>query len=501
MANAIYKLASPLHGLDTISSLSEMQEGFAITIDNYFCDNTCLSLRKGYRQFLKFNTSSPLKTLIPFVEKGQILATAGNQIFVSTKEEAIEDNIISDIMYWCYYNHRIFMCNGADNAKVWDGENLTDVNFTINGQEEADLKFASCGVANNQLLFWHDDNLGFYYAPNGNIAGELNFFDLSQIAKKGGYLQTVATWGKDSSQGYNKYIAFITSEGEIIVYQGNNFGDANNIYLVGLFFTGRPIGRNCVMNWGADLIIITDRGYLAMSDITKNGEIAKASNLFSDKISGYVIDKATLYSSQYGWKGVIVSSENFALFNVPLENSFEQHIMNLNTGAWCRFKDILAYDWLEWDNKLLFAGDLGTVYVYTGSSDNGEAIKGEIRNIYSKLGTDNQKLILLYGPRIETNSNLQVSYSLGIDYKAPDFEYAPISEDEGFYWASEDTAPEIGEFWNEGYWGGGLQNRNQWMSISGYCNTASLGIKTQTNNVNINIYETLFRYEIAQGAL
>ncbi|MDE6223861.1 MAG: hypothetical protein K2M23_00095, partial [Alphaproteobacteria bacterium] len=96
MANAIYKLASPLHGLDTISSLSEMQEGFAITIDNYFCDNTCLSLRKGYRQFLKFNTSSPLKTLIPFVEKGQILATAGNQIFVSTKEEAIEDNIISD---------------------------------------------------------------------------------------------------------------------------------------------------------------------------------------------------------------------------------------------------------------------------------------------------------------------------------------------------------------------------------------------------------------------
>ena len=46
-----YTLPSPIRGLDTTTSISEMQEGYAITLDNFFCDNSCLTFRKGYREF------------------------------------------------------------------------------------------------------------------------------------------------------------------------------------------------------------------------------------------------------------------------------------------------------------------------------------------------------------------------------------------------------------------------------------------------------------------
>ena len=514
-----YILQCPLKGWDTKTSLADQQEGYATLLDNYIPNNRFLELRKGFKPFLTLEEEVSLKTIIPFPENERILVAGGNEIYEAYSGAVLGANYLSDFWINCYFKHRLFLVNGNDIAKVYsydpeesggDVGSIADINFSLPAGDTGNLVFAGVGTSNQQLVFFRENELKFYYANVGDISGTLNVFDLSQVVKKGGQLMAVVSWGKDSSQGFNNYTAFITSEGEIVVYEGNNFGDPN-LSIKGNFFTARPLGRRCVLNWGADIIIITERGYIPMSQIIANGELIKESDLFSDKISGAVLERSALYGNEPGWMGVVSGQEHFALFNVPFGNEYEQHIMNLETGAWCRFKGINAPDWCVFDGMLLFCMN-NKVYQYTGYSDilvddgnvdNTQYINGEIKNVYSKLGTINPKILQLFNSRIECNQKLNISYSVGIDYQDQKYDFAPTPEIGGFLWADEDTplSDDKTRLWDEGEWSSGIENISKWYSISGWGVAISLQLKTQTNTAVVRIYESLIDFEESKGAL
>ncbi len=507
-----YILQCPLKGWDTKTSLADQEEGYATLLDNYIPNNRFLELRKGFTPYLVVNNASNLKTLIPLLEKNKLIACGDGKIYDAINSNVLADNLLNDNWQSCYFRNNIFLSNGNDITKRYDGESVQNINFTFaENVPEVPLNFAFNYASNQQLLFVKEDDLGFYYAPVGDTqGGELNYFNLSQIAQKGGKLLAIASWGKDSSQGYHGYTAFVTSEGEIIVYEGEDFS-SQNVGIVGNFFTSRPIGRRCIVNWGADIIIITEKGYIPISQITANGEVIKHSILFSDKISGAVLERSRLYANSNGWLGVVSSQEHFALFNVPYEQEFEQHIMNLETGAWCRFKGINANDWIIYQGQLLFCMN-DTIYIYNGTSDilkndgNPDSINyiyGEIKNVYSKLGNINPKLLQVFNSRIECDQRLKITYSVGIDYEDRKYDFEPTEDESGFYWADADTPPDDNttRLWDEGDWSGGLEDISRWYSISGWGVSISLQIKTQTNTASVRIYESLINFEISRGAL
>lgn len=513
-----YILQCPLKGWDTKTSLADQQEGYATLLDNYIPSNRFLELRKGFKPLLTLEEEVDLKTIIPFNENNKILVAGGGKIYEAYSDTTLASGLLNDYYVSCYFKHRLFLANGNDTTKEYsyDMENPDDVgtiqniSFTLPEEDTGNLIFAGVGTSNQQLIFFRENELKFYYADVGNISGELKVFDLSQIAKKGGQLMAVASWGKDSSQGYHNYTAFITSEGEIIVYEGTSF-DSVDLTIVGNFFTSRPLGRRCVLNWGADIIIITETSYIPMSQIVANGEIIKQSDLFSDKISGAVLERSAVYGTQQGWLGLVSGQERFALFNVPKGNEYEQHIMNLETGAWCRFTGINAPDWCVFNSLLLFCMN-NKVYQYTGNSDiivndgnidNIQYINGEIKNVYSKFGTINPKILQLFNSRIECDQKLNISYSVGIDYQDKKYEFSPTPEIGGFYWADEDTpiSDDTTRLWDEGEWSSGLENISKWYSISGWGVAISLQIKTQTNTATVRIYESLIDFEESKGAL
>ena len=69
-------------------------------------------------------------------------------------------------------------------------------------------------------------------------------FPLGQIFKMGGFLVQMATWTIDNVSGMDDYAAFITSEGEVAIYQGYDPTQQSTWSLVGVFRIGRRDRRN-----------------------------------------------------------------------------------------------------------------------------------------------------------------------------------------------------------------------------------------------------------------
>lgn len=494
-----YKLQAPLKGWDTTTSLAEQEEGYASLLDNYFPDRQRCTLRKGLLKYAQIETTDAIESLNPYNTAETFIAGAGGALYNVMTGVKIADGFTNNFWRGAEYKGQIFLANGFDDAQVYNGNECKPVEFS--GTE--DIKFANIAVANNQVIVVAEDSLDFYYLPVGSISGELEQFFLSQIAIKGGKLLAVAAFGKDTANGFNKYVAFITSEGEIIIYNAADFGDPTKIEILGNYFTSRPIGRNCVVQWGADIVIITEDGYKPLSQIVANGELLKESNLFSYRISGAVDEAARKYSEDPRWQGVIAAGENFAMFNVPDDSGNMQHVMNLDTGAWCRFTGIDAQSICVFGGKLYFGMNDGVIAQYSGNSmyDN-TYINGHIKNVYSKLGYENYKLLTLFNTRIKSDSpDLEITFAIGADYDDANFEFVQVDNAAGFYWADEDT-PETDpdtRYWDEDYWSGGVTDVSRTYSVSGYGISFSLDIKTSTNNTDIEVYDSWVEFEPANA--
>ena len=164
--------------------------------------------------------------------------------------------------------------------------------------------------------------------------------DLSNLCQRGGYLVTMATWSYDNGRGMDDYAVFVTSEGEVIVYQGTDPASSATWSLVGVYAIGTPLGRRCAVKYGGDLLLITKDGVVPMSKV-QTSTIVTSRATITDKIQSAVSEATTLYGANDGWQIQVFPPENMLLLNVPVSSTTqEQYVMNTITGAWCNFSEI-----------------------------------------------------------------------------------------------------------------------------------------------------------------
>ena len=158
--------------------------------------------------------------------------------------------------------------NGMDAPKVFyidanGDEHISGWGFT--GENLNEARIIAGAVSKEFLWFIEKGTLKVWYTETaGNIAGTLLSFDLSQISKFGGELVAVANWTIDGGTGIDDLTAFITSEGEVLVYAGSNPNDAESWELKGSYKISKPIGYRCTMPYQGDIVIICQDGYFPM---------------------------------------------------------------------------------------------------------------------------------------------------------------------------------------------------------------------------------------------
>ncbi len=502
-----YTLPSPVGGLNVRDSLDMMNASDAIVMDNYFPAETKVSLRRGYIKFVDF--ASPVKTLIEYKspEFPRLLACCGGHIYDVTSKDVVKDlaaGFYSNSWQYCLFKNRVFMVNGIDKPQTYynkDGEMVLEEDG-FSGEGLITAKLVNVCVSKQRLFFIEKSSLNVWYSEQaGEVQGKLLKFDLSTIARDGGELRAVASWTQDGGQGMDDMTVFLTSEGEAIVYSGSDPSNPNDWVLKGVYRISRPIGYRCVLQYQGDIVVIAEDGYLPLSRVLPLNKASGAQVAFSDKIRGLVLERTRLNRQKEGWQAIIYGRGGYAIFNVPVAQQFEQHVINISTGAWCRFTNIRAFCWGGLNDRIYFGSDDGVFLFDEGYSDNKTHIMGHIEQAYSNLGSENLKKIQLINPRTTSSAKYALVVYTNMDFNSRDVQYAENIGSVGTTkwnvnkWSSKQMP--TGTKWAT------LKGkiRSQWIANSATGFKASLVFKTKTRGNLIEWYDTGFRYEQGNGIL
>ena len=508
-------MGQPVSGWDTRSSQADMilvNPRGAGLLDNFFPETEKVTLRPGSASHAT-GLGGQVQTLMDYTKTdgtNELYGCANGKIFDVSSSGAVGSAKVSSMTNnkWQHVNFGtsggqfLLAFNGEDTPRTYNG--LAWSTFGATGPTVANLIW--CNVNNRRLFFGEKDSLSFWYLAVNAITGTASEFPLHGVFSKGGFIMAMGTWTHDSGSGSNDSAIFITSEGEVAVYSGIDPATAADWLLVGVFTIGRPIGRRCLIKSGADLIIITEDGFVPVSQVLQadrsQAEIVAISNQINDAVNEVV----TLYSDLFGWQSIIYNKGQMIIFNIPIidpagEENYESHqyVFNTLTGAPCRFKNMGgdgdAVCWGVKGNQIYFGKTDGTVWEFDKDkqySDGGTAIVGDMNPAFNYFGTPHRtksfkmvepvwESVLDPNPTVDMTTNFQIRPPRGITQAA-------TSATPGGLWGSAK--------WGIGTWGSEGQIYRGWRGVRGKGRSGSVRIRVSTSTVRPSLISTNFVYTI-----
>ena len=130
----------------------------------------------------------------------------------------------------------------------------------------------------NRFYFIETKSMNLWYLPIDSHQGALTKIPMSGAASLGGYLLFLANWSIDAGDGIDDKLVAVTSEGEALIFTGNDPADVATWRQEGRYFIGHPMGMNAHTQVGGDVLVLTVEGIVPLSQsITKSaGEMELA---------------------------------------------------------------------------------------------------------------------------------------------------------------------------------------------------------------------------------
>lgn len=440
------RLAAPVGGWNVRDGLGGMKSKYAPIMDNIIPDTSRVRLRKGMEQFATGMGSGAVETLIPYASgtSSKLLACANNNIYeISTgTPSSLVSGMTNNRWQAVNFNGYVVMVNGADTPRTYDG--TTSATTSLTGVTSSTLIHVN--EFKGRLFFIQKDTLSAWYLASGAISGALTQLNFATLCKLGGTLTCMVTWSRDGGSGPDDLAAFITSEGEVLVYDG--IDPATPWVLVGRFTIPPPIGRRPALSVAGDVVVVTIDGFIQLSSALPTARTAAVPE-FSDLISGAVNDATMNYKDLFGWEAVLFPQGRMGLFNIPIiaNTTMHQYVYVTHTEAWCRFTGWNMNTMCVFEEELYGGGINGKVYkLATGTDDDGSAIVGDVQQAFSDFGVAERKQFLTVRPAIASDGVVTPSVGFNVDYQNVAATGTPASTPgEGTLWDES--------FWDDPFWG------------------------------------------------
>lgn len=448
---------APIGGWNARDSLAAMKPTEAVYLENLFPGTSYVELRGGMSSHAT-GTTGNVKTLAVYNKMAgtsNMYAYTASGIYdvssagaVGASKLARTDGKHQWTMFGDGTNSWLIAVNGVDKPAYYDGTTWTAVDGltspALTGLTTTNIIGVS--VFKGRLIFIEKSSLSFWYLTAGAAGGALTEFDLSGECARGGYLMACGTWTRDAGSGPDDFFVAVTSEGEAIIYQGTNPSSSTTWAKVGSFVIGKPLGRRCLMQYGGDLVVLTEQGAFPLSTLLVSGD-ERAKFALSFNIQKAMEDAARLYGSTFGWKAIVLPERNALLVNVPLaeDGDHEQYVMNTITKAWCKFTNWDAEDFAVFNGDLYFADGTAVYLAWSGTNDDGSNIIFRGKQAFQDFGNALVKRPTMFMPIMQVNGN--VTYSVGIDV---DFDDASFGGAVTF--GSSGTALWDTALWDAGTW-------------------------------------------------
>lgn len=203
---------------------------------------------------------------------------------------------------------------------VWSAPAITGISSTL---------LTSPWVFKRRIFAIEAGTMNAWYLPVDSVQGGMKKFPVGPNFPKGGYLLAGFTWTLDGGNGPDDYCGFISSEGEVAVYEGIDPSSADSFALVGVYRLGKisnSADPRIVVNSGADVLIATDLGLFSLTAVSK-GQVATPQTALSAKIAP-------------GWAdGVILNitideTRSLVICCFATGSARKQYVFNLVTRGW-----------------------------------------------------------------------------------------------------------------------------------------------------------------------
>ena len=343
--------------------------------------------------------------------------------------------------------------------------------------------FINVNLFKNRLYFTQKDTLTCWYLPVDSIGGAASPLYFGGIARNAGYLQAMGTWTLDAGEGADDYAVFVTSMGEVIVYNGTNPNTAETWVLKGVWQLGQTFNRRCFFKWGGDLLLLTQDGLVPLASALQSSRLDPRINL-TDKIYFAVSQAATNFYALDGWQINYYASENMLILSIPTGSGMEQYVMHTITKSWSRFTGIDANCWeVSGDTNMYFGGTGFVGKFYDTTSDAGTNIVATAQQAYSYFDSPGQlKRFTLVRPILQTDNGVP-TVLCGISV---DFDTQPLTNQIAFNPSIVNTGIWDTSTWDNANWGGGLTTTKIWQGVTGLGFSASVNLNVASQGIELH---------------
>ncbi|MEO1538588.1 MAG: hypothetical protein AAFR73_12755 [Pseudomonadota bacterium] len=316
-------------------------------------------------------------------------------------------------------NDFLYAVNGTDEAQLFDGTSWQAVNsgsapVSITGADTSD--FSHVWSFANRLFFVRKGTMIVDYLPVDSLGGAASQFSLAGVFRDGGSVLFGATWSLDAGDGLDDKCVFVSTEGEVAVYQGTNPGSASDWKKVGVYDITTPVSQFATMRAGGDLLIGTKIGLVPVSQSVNKDVSALVSVSVSARISPYWQEQAR--SPATPWRILKWPEQNIMIISQPDTLGGAALVANLQTGAWSRITGWDTQCLETFDSRGFFGSSDGYVYeMDVTGADDGAVYTCAYLGQHEDLGVGGlEKTVGQMRPVFDTRTSVDPLLTVAVDY-------------------------------------------------------------------------------------
>lgn len=499
-------IPAPQSGINAVSGLAEMGPQESILQYNLIPAQYGARVRTGYQQYASNVGVGGVKTIIPFSSgdssQDKLFATAKDGIYdISTSGHPFGANLVfatadSTSGYGAWVNfvttagHFALYCDETNGYHVYNPGTLLWAAITmgggatqISGVDPATLVYAM--IFKSRIWFIEKNTANAWYLSAGTIYGAATKFSFGNKFRHGGTLVQLINWTVDGGEGVDDYLIAISSNGDIVVYKGNDPSSASDFVQHGSWFIGTPpAGRRIAGSFGGEVYVLSTYGLLPMSKLI-SGTLVQQNDIFlTKKITPLINEQMLTYRTTLGWEVKLIPSEQLLMIAVPITSpGFEiQFVQSLNTEGWSTYKALPYFTGEVWKGKFYFSNANGDVHIHTGYADflsttgtGGLDIDWSVLQTFQEFGEVGQyKKVQFVRPVFLAGTPISYSTEVKVDYDLTPLQTPlPIASGTTGYW-------DLGT-WDSSTWWGANAQIDDLRSASGIGRALAIGISGKSN--------------------
>jgi len=468
----------PVRGWIRNENLAASRPQGAYVLDNWFPTQTGIRMRAGSRKHATVSSGActglftyKVGTTEKFFAADEtkifdITSVADADVIPTAAVSSQTSGYYSTVQMGTSGGDYLYAVNGDDSPQLFDGTTWTAITAVstpaITGVTTSNLSFV--WVFANRLFFVEKGTMKAWYLPVDSVGGAATSISFNGVFENGGELLFGGTWSLDSGSGLDDKCVFVSSTGEVAVYEGTDPSSASTWGLVGTYDITPPLGFNATLRAGGDLILATENGMVPISEAVQKDTAALSLAAITRAIEPEWTTEVSARRSK-SWDVLKWPSNNMAVVALPVVNSTTEaycFVVNMETGAWCRYTG--------WDTECLglfnSVGYFGTsdgkvMQMEAGGSDDGMPYVASYVGLFDHLGAPgavktvhSARTIFNAASEIEPQISISKNYAVSLPSPPNSIDDFTVSE-----W-------DVG-LWDVALWDSGisLTTKTQWHSI------------------------------------